>query len=116
MSVEQNNSQPVVKWVEELMDQVSELLSDSKVIKFNTHANRKSFIKKIRQLLAEKITANIPGSIDGRSGRGLTITRPNPNPTVGHTVMTEQMAMLADEAAKTAKDKLRQHNAPVRTW
>jgi hypothetical protein len=104
-------------WVDELIDELSELLSDNKTVKFTTHRNRKNFILKVKAIVKEKVEANIlPITVEEKSTgprEAMVITRPNPNKEEGYAVMTEKNSNLGDESLKQT---LSNHKAGVRKW
>jgi hypothetical protein len=95
-------------WMGQLEDQITEMLADTKQVKFNTHKNRKLFTGKLVGLIKEAVHRNTVPMEKNKSLRiQEAITRPNPNKEVGHTVMTEGKSSEGDEVLKhvTAQKK-----------
>ena len=103
-------------WLDDLLEEVSDLLSDHKIVKFNTKANRKNFIKRLQNLISESVEENTTNKENGP-----TITRPNPNKTQGFAVMTEGLSSAGDDVLKNKssdpyKEKIQDKKRGVRTW
>lgn len=88
------------KWIDKLFDDIDELITDSKQVKFNTHKNRKVIMGKIKSMFIGAIETNTIQKPIVTRATTPTITRPNPNKSVGHAVMTEAASQRADELSK----------------
>lgn len=84
-------------WVDDLCNMIAEKLSDVKKVKFNTHKNRKLFIGELTGIIKDAINKNTNKQIDTTRRSDLVITRPNPNKTVGHSIMTPGDSQKGDE-------------------
>ncbi len=84
------------KWIDDLFDDIDELITESKQVKFNTHKNRRVLMGKIKNMVIEAVNEN---TISKKPANVTTaaITRPNPNKQAGFAVMTEGLASRADE-------------------
>ncbi len=113
-------------WLDDLFEEIDELLSNRKSVKFNTNANRKACIRKIQASVKEAIDAHttlkvpLPDQTPSQR-RGLTITRPNTNKVQGFAVMTEELSSKGDDIiqnkpADPYANKIKNHNKGVRHW
>ncbi len=112
-------------WLNELLDQVEELLSNPKKVKFNTCKNRKAFINNVKNLITTAVETNTTKKEDVPTRHSTpTITKPMPDrKPLGFAVMTESMSQQGDEQAgvgPSTKDdsvtKIQEHKAGVRRW
>jgi hypothetical protein len=100
-------------WLDDLSDEISEMLANPKLVKFNTHKNRKLFTGQLLGLIKEAVNKNtLPKKADS-SIRNITITRPNPNAEVGYSIMTEDQSQKVDDV----RDRMAKNNRRgVRSW
>ncbi len=98
-------------WVTILTDKVAEELSNTKMIKFNTHKNRKVFIDKINKIINQALEDNIPTF---KSGRPTNMTsKIHDDKERGITVMSQGQSEKLDELRE---ERLGKKVAPVRSW
>lgn len=88
------------KWIDELFDEIDEVITDSKQVKFNTHKNRKILMGKIKNMVIDAVESNtLPKPTNVRPFTP-TITRPNPHKSSGHAVMTRSASERGDDNYK----------------
>jgi hypothetical protein len=97
------------EWVVALNKNISDELSNTKVVKFNTHRNRKALIDKINKILNDTLAENVPSMKVGRQEP--TITKIHDNPERGVTVMTTGESQKGDSFLE---QRLNEKKAPVR--
>jgi hypothetical protein len=101
-------------WMDKLSDEISEMLANPKLVKFNTHKNRKLFTGQLLGIIKEAINKNTIAKPDKPTRSSTpTITRPNPNKENGFAIMTESDSQRGDDVRDNiAKNK----RAGVRSW
>ncbi len=123
-----SDTQTEKNWLDVLDEQIEEMLSDPKQVKFNTHKNRKLFLGKLKALIKDAVHKNtmpIPDKIQRHSTPTITHPMQDRKP-VGYSVMTEGLSSRGDDIAGTkperivtndnATSKIRNNNAGGRSW
>lgn len=87
--------------VEELNEKISDILSDHKIVKFATHANRKNCIKKVQACIAEfLVNANVEVYQNNRHMADHIVNPNKSGKNTGHTIMTQALSAQGDECLK----------------
>jgi hypothetical protein len=84
------------KWIDELFDEIDEVITESKQVKFNTHKNRKVLMGQIKSMVIDAIEQNTTPKAPSVRATTATITRPNPHKSLGHAVMNKAASERAD--------------------
>jgi hypothetical protein len=87
-----------MSWRDELFEDIEDSFKE---VKFSTHKNKRVFMGKLKATINEYVDKNTTEKqVMGSRHDGLTLTRPNPNPSHGASVMTQRMSEKGDDVLK----------------
>lgn len=93
--------------MDQLEDEITEMFSNNKTLKFNTHKNRKIFISNLIHVMKNYINENTTyknQNLIRNIRSAITHPRTDGKPSVGYAIMTEGESSQNDEIHKKHGD------------